>query len=560
MGKFSDLHFHPGATVFNYLSNTPNEQDPNKYNPWNIRESDLERQKEAKRGFGYSQADFAKCIEGNLKLAFASLYPMEKGFLQGYGGRAERQEIMDLYKLKELKARHLSKPLARKNAAKVKKTTALDYLQSVKMGFSIERINYIQGQQEEKYEYYRDLLREYKFYLNKDGVEHMGVYKLKYGEGPKAIKGKYVLAKTYEDLEKVNDANTVVVVLTIEGMHSFGIGNPGYDGVQDISDEVLINRIKDVKESKGPWQHPVLFITFAHHFDNTLCGHAHSMPLEATILSDQSKNLDAAMNLRGFYAARLLLGIKQDELKPDGSTRVLLDVKHMAAKSRKDYYDKIVRPYNTANPNDKIPVIASHVGHSGHRTLWEQVENLPKEHDNAKKDGFYAWNINICDEDVEVIHETGGLLGMSFDQRILGIGKKILWFFTVGNKKGNNIDAFMKLIKRVVKVPFEKNLKYPTNIWRCITLGSDFEGYVDPIQGFPTVMEYEDFAKQLRAKLQKWINEEPQYFGEYTVNDIINFISFDNAQDFAKKYFKRKSGEGPREIEVEVEKENTVLA
>lgn len=560
MARFADLHFHPGATTFNYLSNTPDEQDPEKYHPWNIRPSDLVRQKEAKRGFGYTQADFAKCIDGNLKLAFASLYPMEKGFLQGYGGRAQREEIMELFRQKEIKTRHISKPLARHNKRKIRKVTALDYLQSVKMGFSIDRISYIQGQEEEKYEYYNDLLREYKFYLNKDNIEHCETFALRHGEVPKEIKGKYVIAKSHTDLEKVEDANTVVLVLTIEGMHSLGIGNPGYDGVEDISISVLENRVDDIKESNGPWQHPVLFITFAHHFDNTLCGHAHSMPMEGTILSDQNKNRDQAMFDNGFKIARRLLGIKPDELKPDQTTRVLLDVKHMAAKARKDYYDRIVRPYNAANPEDKIPVIASHIGHSGHQSLWEQIENLSKENDNAKKDGFYAWNINICDEDVAIIHETGGLLGMSFDQRILGIGKKILGLFSVGNKKGNNISAFEKLVKRIVKVPFEQNLKNPTEIWKCITLGSDFEGYVDPIQGVSTVLKYEEFSVQLKEKLIKWKQKEPHYFGNYSVDQVIDFISFENAHNFARRYFKRKSGEGPRKLSGESENLTPLLA
>ncbi|WP_287059446.1 hypothetical protein, partial [Algoriphagus sp.] len=36
---------------------------------------------------------------------------------------------------------------------------------------------------------------------------------------------------------------------------------------------------------------------------------------------------------------------------------------------------------------------------------------------------FNAWNINMCNKDIEWIVRTRGMFGISFDQRILGITK-----------------------------------------------------------------------------------------------------------------------------------------
>lgn len=540
MKRFADLHFHPGGSIFNRLRNTAIENDNNNYHPWNISDSDIHKLQTGKRAFGYSQCDFAKCIKGDVKLAFASLYPMEKGFFHGYGERTEREEIMASFReAKEIsKFQKLMKLLER---FKIKKTSALDYLQSLKMGFSVDRINFIQGQGDQKYDYYEELIREYNFYLTKDNILHQGEYTLDQNK-KESVSGKYVLAKDALDIERCTQENTTTVVLTIEGAHAFGIGNTGFDGVADITFLELQKRISDLKNVSGPWKHPVFFLTLAHHFNNTLCGHAHSLPSEGQALSNQTLNMNEKIFEPGFTIVRQLLGITKDQA-PDYSRRVLIDVKHMSARARRDYYELVVKPYNEVNPNDKIPIIASHVGHSGFVTLQDQIENLKKEHDNAKKDNFYAWNINISDEDVCVIHESEGLIGLSFDQRILGIGKKILGVISVNQKKGNSIEAFEKTIKRIVKTAFDSRISKPENIWNCITLGSDFEGYVDPIDQYSTVLGYEAFAKDLAVVLKNWKKSEPQYFVNLDPDKLVDKICFLNAQQFVIKHFNRISGQ-----------------
>ena len=86
MNKYADLHFHPGQSAFNKVRFTDEEKDPGKYHPWNIPNSKLKKQKKGKQAFKYTQCDFAKCTESGVKLAFASLYPIEKGFFLGKGG------------------------------------------------------------------------------------------------------------------------------------------------------------------------------------------------------------------------------------------------------------------------------------------------------------------------------------------------------------------------------------------------------------------------------------------------------------------------------------------
>ena len=533
---FADLHCHPVAWSFNALRNTPEEKNRALFTPWYIPDSNTRRQAKGKR-VGYSQSDFAKLLVGRTKLVFASLYPIEKGFFRDKFFRVLRAE---------------------KGIRTGKKHTLLDMAQSKFMGIPKERVAFFQGEEieGEKYDYWNELQKEYDFYLKGTGkLNEVSVETWEHGQRLRyQTKGSYQIAKTPADVtESINSPDQVAVVLTIEGMHALGIGNP--DTAQDVPLQLLKERIAALKgESKTipNWKHPVFFITFAHHFDNTLCGHAHSFPNIANkCFLDQSKNLEAGFNSQGLEIARDLLGLDA-QLKDTGSRRILIDVKHMSPKARLDYYKQIVEPYNaSADVKKKIPVIASHVGYSGAETLEQLIEEShlektkgffgkPNRSDNFEREDFYAWGINLCDEDIEQIHKSGGLLGLAFDQRILGVRKK--------ERKENNIEAFTRTIERIALVPFKADLENPTAIWDTISIGTDFEGYIDPLDPYPTAMEFKNFAEDLKGGLNQLKKRSPFLFGDLEVEDVIEKISFGNAYQFLIKHFEFGFGQEVHQV------------
>ncbi len=533
---FADLHSHPVAWSFNALRNTPQEKEPILFTPWNIPESNVKRQAKGKR-VGYSQADFAKLLVGRTKLIFASLYPIEKGFFRDKFFRVLR---------------------AKKGIRTGKKHTLLDMAQTKFMGISKERVEFFQGKEIEGeiYDYWDELQKEYDFYLKgANKVNEVCVDTWENGQRVQyKTKGSYQIAKTPADVtESVNSPDQVAVVLTIEGMHALGIGNP--DVAQDIPLHLLKERIAALKgESKTipNWEHPVFFITFAHHFDNTLCGHAHSFPNIANkCFLDQSKNLEAGFNSKGLEIAKDMLGL-DEQLKDTGSRRILLDVKHMSPQARADYYQHIVEPYNSsADVKKKLPIVASHVGYSGAQTLEQLIEESHLEKtkglfgkynrsDNFERDDFYAWGINLCDQDIEQIHKSEGLLGLAFDQRILGVRKK--------ERRENNIDAFTRTIERIVLVPFKADLDNPAAIWDTISIGTDFEGYIDPLDPYPTAMEFKNFAEDLKGGLYQLKKRSPFLFGDLEVEEIIQKISFGNAYQFLIKHFEFGFGQRMNQV------------
>jgi hypothetical protein len=213
----------------------------------------------------------------------------------------------------------------------------------------------------------------------------------------------------------------------------------------------------------------------------------------------------------------------------------------MNAKSRREYYDHIVNPCFDAG--DIIPVIASHCGYSGRKTLDEHIKKLSEEKDEYFDETglFNAWNINMCDEDIKMIFKTNGLFGLSFDQRILGVPKAQ----KESNDLQNNILALWKNIKAVVEVIY-KDDTIPSvdkkNIWNCITIGTDFEGLIDPINQYNCVLDFETFREDLvrvidKERANKTSAAVQDFKSTSDVEMVVDRFCFGNAEEFVVRNY-----------------------
>lgn len=317
----------------------------------------------------------------------------------------------------------------------------------------------------------------------------------------------------------------MVFVVTIEGMHALGT---------DTHLPEVMRRIEAIKQ----WSPPVIFISFAHHVDNGLCGHAYSFPAEATLFADQRANMQAPFNELGLAAARYLLSLDQFNRKNTGalSRRISIDVKHMSAAARRQYYDQIVRPCMLQQPPDVIPVIASHVGYSGVNSLADQEANYRRtgEPDDFQVvSGLNAWNINVCDEDVQIILQTEGLLGLYLDQRILGQKRKehrngidLLW---------HNLSAMVQGVRNNPALSNSERLRF----WNCICLGTDFEGYIDPADNYPAALSFDALKQELLWRLHQVEQQglQWQYFMQKSAQAIVDDVCLNNVLRFLQKHF-----------------------
>ena len=544
--KFADLHCHPHMRSFNWLHKPRKDVLKSKYHPWYIILPKFKSAKKGKRAAAYSQCDMVQVANGNMKLAFVSLYPLEKGWVTG-SKNLVKGRLIDLQKLigdnafNDFLSDSLSlalKPLVYLMGQDKKRMIALrDFMQAIFMKLPLGKINFYQS---DKYNYFRELKNERQYILKKNNITtrseiFIPLQKRLFINRRKIRRkhpletdatGKYVLAENGTHVKNIIEAENMAFVLTIEGSNVFN------------TKESLADVKTNIKEVKS-WHEPIFFITFSHHFYNYLAGHAHSIPDVGNLLLDQSEGLKEGFTTEGWEVVRLLLSLdtennfKQEEY----GHRILIDVKHLNAISRQQYYEEIIKPCMAKG--DKIPIIASHVAYSGQESLTELIANMDNEVDGyfAEKNGhkFNAWNINLCDEDVLNIFKSGGLIGVNFDQRVLGIPKE------VKNDKEVHIKYLWQNMKAMMTAVLESNntdLPPKENVVELLSLGTDFDGYIDPVDKYATVLDFKEFRHDLLSTINADTEKDKFLFNQYSVEDLVEKICFQNAYDFVVEYFK----------------------
>lgn len=492
--KFSDLHCHNHMRAYLHMQEKRRFfEKRDEFSPWTVINSNRVGYVKGKMGASYSQCDLVKAWNGNVRLTFNSLYPLERQFVLG----------LDRIKTTDLLNIVIGFTMSHRLPVR-------DLVQTFYMRIPRATVDYVQS---DSYDYWESLQRELAFVLLDSGkkiernkIHTSGMIRRIFENERKratefsqelwAENASYVIPASRDELSgSLANEDEITMVLTIEGSHALGTDKlqSGELGIDTISE-----RVQTIKRE---WPVPVFFITFSHHFDNHLCGHAHSIPDKGKLLLDQRDNMNKGFSDYGKRILLELLGLTPDlEKDPALGYRILIDVKHMSAKGRKEFYGDVIKP--CLAKGDRIPVIASHCGFSGKKTLQDHIDDFELECDGYcdATGKFNAWNINVCVEDIEIIIKTQGLFGLSFDQRILGITKE--------DKKTrrNGIELLWDNIEGIAKAAYENpNLteEEKAKVWKCMTLGTDFEGLIDPIDHYPTVLEFELFSNNLIFEIEQ---------------------------------------------------------
>ena len=251
----------------------------------------------------FTQSDFTTLAKGNVKVISASLYPIEKSFVN----------------------------------TRIGDGLLPDGIIGFVTSLTKNRIDYIDNMPD----YFSDLEKERDFYAQLHNKEFI------LDEG----KFKYRLVNNFDELEsnvERTDENVISVFFSIEGGHVF---NCGLDPKKDTAKkaEVLAN-VDKVKA----WDYKPLFITISHHFYNELCGHAKSLSGIAALLLNQKRNMNTGLTNLGKDVIERLLD-------NTNNNRIYIDVKHMSEKGRQEYYDLLDSKYQ----NENIPILVSHGAMNG---------------------------------------------------------------------------------------------------------------------------------------------------------------------------------------------------
>jgi microsomal dipeptidase-like Zn-dependent dipeptidase len=534
---FADIHCHSSTKAFyTQRGDEALRIDPFQTARNNIKSKILnqlrdliERVSEIKLG---TQSNFDNLFDGGHRVVIVSLTPPEKAF----------------FILNQAPEKFITTNL--RSFAEFKKVpfegTIKDTVVNAFTGFSINDIAFCKRT---GLDYYNDLLKkEYEFLKSFDNKKSEKGYRLK-------------LVKSFSEIEVAlnEDPNTICVILSIEGAHSlgksYGYGDllrsqgkshkddpPGFNPNAATTTRDYVVNIADLKK----WEYPPLFISLFHHVWNDLGGHARSMNRMMTVLINQEEGINLGINETGKLVVKELLSKKNGK-------RILVDIKHMSPRSRKDYYRLLKQDEELRN--DRIPIVCSHTGVVTKRTTIDQMIDLSDNDDWKElneefgKNYLHECSINLCAEDILNINESKGLIGIQLDEKRIA-GKGIIK--AIRDIKGATIEqvniqyakVVLANIFRIVQVVDKKEA------WDIVCIGSDFDGIINHLDSCPTSKEVPELKSTLLTVLNNKLDisqmgfnysisaEEIQrlHFG-YTSEEILQKVFYNNVLHFLRLNF-----------------------
>jgi microsomal dipeptidase-like Zn-dependent dipeptidase len=354
------------------------------------------------------------------------------------------------------------------------KFLGIPILKNFVTGISSKRIEFIQSN---NYKYFNDLECEYEYLKTSQNFK-----------GKKDV--SFTIAKNKSEIDLSSDKK-ITVILTIEGTNNFYPTK----NVNKADIGAVLSNIEKVKQ----WEHPVLWVTMAHHFYNGFVSHEKSLISEVLLLGDidQSEGMNQPLSSITNYTYFTEEGLKVIDalLSTSNGRRILIDIKHVDYRGRKQYFQHIKTNYG-----NQIPVIISHAA----------VGNT----DASEPPVFNTWTINLNNDDIYAVCETKGIIGIELDQRILGFDElkkykkgKHEHFNSLGKKF--SLEMIWNNIRYIAEKASEIKTYNPTfdlsEPWDIIAIGSDFDGVINPANQFPTLVQMPELREGLTEHIKDYI-------------------------------------------------------
>ena len=424
----------------------------------------------------FTQTDFTALAKSKTKVVVVALYPFEKHF---FG-----KEILG-----------------------IKGVT--DVMVNLAASISQSRIDYVRSNKD----YFTDLMDEYSYYLQL----HNQVVIID------GLTFTYRLIENYRDIEvnfsQETDSKKIInILLSIEGGHSF---NTGIDINKNMASRTeVLGNIRSIKN----WKHHPLYLTLAHHFYNEICGHCRSISI-GMLEKNQNRGLNSDITELGYEVIDLLLNDN------DGK-RIPIDVKHMSPIARQSYYKLLDTKYAA----EKIPVIASHACCNGMRSSIQFNQTDFPEHN----EWFCNIDINFYDDELVRIAKSNGILGIQLDERRIGSKEAINDSKVFFPNKRKQLRNKALLVWRQVEHIAEVLDKQGLFCWGIQSIGSDFDGIVNPINGLWTAENMKDLSEELLNHAQTYLSKNLKSlnnFNRIEAEVIVDYVMQQNAMDFIKRNY-----------------------
>jgi microsomal dipeptidase-like Zn-dependent dipeptidase len=375
-----------------------------------------------------------------------------------------------------------------------------------------------------------------------------------------------------------NDNNTVFGIIIIEGLHCFFDDPDAPDAKERFMQN--FNAFTDANT--------VVSMNICHMQQNPFCNHAYGIQL---------------FNPAAFYPVEEGItdwGVEVINLMKN--KKILTDIKHMSLKARLDLYTMF--KVQDVVPRFVQPIICTHAGTTG-LPIIDRVKYIQKPPVNKgpeekvyevsylkPRSRFYddvyhnCSSINLYDEDIENIFLSEGIIGLSFDQRILGFGDDSVQTsvvvphdveyishleagFFFGPNPPESLEGYndndVWASEDLDELSYNKDL-YPdvhrrfliNNImhilWvasrhsaigvdkaaRQICIGTDFDGLINAIDGCKDASGLQKLKADMRQDLAEVLSKNG--FHSLNVDTLLDDIFYHNGKNFMLKRLREMKG------------------
>jgi microsomal dipeptidase-like Zn-dependent dipeptidase len=379
------------------------------------------------------------------------------------------------------------------------------------------------------------------------------------------------------------DNKTIHVVCSVEGCHTLSSKLQTYDPNEIIANlDALCKRVR------------VLSLNLTHMEQSTICNHSYGMQF---LINDGFRPKGNGISDDG---VKVLTHCYQN--------KIMVDLKHMSLGARQQLYRLRSSPdFQSINQ----PVICTHAGFTG--ISWTEIpayvlmsyefkagytqvwQGKPVKYGgNGTSPAFNASTINLYDEDIYEILLSGGLIGFSMDERILGYQpymddttgsgrldypldieyisnpERTTFFGNSGEVEvggafedhkvlkwgdlfaGGEVDPavseyhlrfFMAHVLHVLVVA--RKFNYDDNkALSQLCIGADFDGLIDPLWVCPTCSSLPTLKDAFIGKFADFATESkvPLPAG-FSISDFADGLFYGNGKDFALKRLDLLSGQ-----------------
>jgi hypothetical protein len=206
----------------------------------------------------------------------------------------------------------------------------------------------------------------------------------------------------------------------------------------------------------------------------------------------------------------------------------------MNPKSRYQYYDLLKEKF----PDENIPIVVSHGALNG--KLRYQT------HDYVMKKGFNEKDINFFFDEILLIEKSKGIFGIQLDERRIFDVKMKREILKEARKNMNNYgkrhlrhNAYFIWRQIETLGLYLDNLGH--NAWSIQALGTDYDGIINPLDGWWTSKELRDLDEYLKHHALDFLSSERgrslKAFNKLSADEIVEKVMSTNALDFIKRNF-----------------------